>query len=233
MVVQRGSPDDVALKLAKKAALVVTDRGYLNIQKKWRERVADEATCKVVQIEGDVVVPVELASDKREYAARTLRPKIHKHLETFLVDLSTTAVDRSSLDLELESVDLSDPVKLAKSLKLEQQVEPVTEFFTGGTTKGKAILRNFLDEKFSDYAEHRNQPQTNDVSHMSKYLHFGQISPVWIAPGSAARERCTKKHRDVYRRTHRPARVADELCEFYRRLRQLQLFARLGAKNPR
>ena len=33
MVVQRGSPDEVALKLGKDAALVVTDRGYLRIQK--------------------------------------------------------------------------------------------------------------------------------------------------------------------------------------------------------
>ena len=32
---------------------------------------------------------------------------------------------------------------------------------------------------------HRNQPQTNRVSHMSthmsKYLHFGHISPVYLA----------------------------------------------------
>ncbi len=181
MVVQRGSPDEVALNLSKNAALLVTDRGYLNIQKKWRERVADEAACRVVQIEGDVVVPVELASNKREYAARTLRPKIHKHLEKFLVDLSTTAVNRSSLGLNIDGVDLQDPVKLAKSLKLEQQVLPVTEFFEGGTSRGKAIVENFLDNLFGDYAEHRNQPQTNDVSHMSKYLHFGQVSPVWLA----------------------------------------------------
>ena len=181
MVVQRGAPDEVALNLAKNAALLVTDRGYLNIQKKWRARVADEAKCGVVQVEGDVMVPVDLASNKREYAARTLRPKIHKHLEKFLVDLQTTPVDRSSLGLKVEGVDLGDPVKLAKSLKLEQQVPPVTEFFEGGTSRGKTIVANFLDNLFGDYAEHRNQPQTNDVSHMSKYLHFGQVSPVWLA----------------------------------------------------
>ncbi|CAN5754323.1 deoxyribodipyrimidine photo-lyase [soil metagenome] len=181
MVVQRGAPDEVAVNLSKHAALLITDRGYLNIQKKWREHVADSAACKVVQVEGDVVVPVNLASDKREYGARTLRPKIHKHLEKFLVDLKPTAVDQSSLGLKVEGVDLSDPVKLAKSLKLEQQVAPVSEFFEGGTSRGKAIIENFLDNKFSDYAEHRNQPQTNDVSHMSKYLHFGQVSPVWLA----------------------------------------------------
>ena len=59
MVVQRGSPDEVAVKLGKDAALVVTDRGYLRIQKEWRERVAEELDCKLVQVEDNVVVPVD------------------------------------------------------------------------------------------------------------------------------------------------------------------------------
>ena len=29
--------------------------------------------------------------------------------------------------------------------------------------------------------EHRNQPQTDDVSHMSKYLHYEHVSPVYLA----------------------------------------------------
>ena len=180
MVVQRGSPDEVALKLGKDASLVVTDRGYLRIQKAWREQVAEKLECKLVQVEDNVVVPVNLASDKREHAARTLRPKIHKHLEEFLVDLTTTSVDKSSLNLSVDSVDLSNPEELARGMKLEQQVEPVSQFFKGGTSQAKAIFRTFLEEKFSDYDENRNQPQTNDVSHMSKYLHFGQISPVYL-----------------------------------------------------
>ena len=86
-VVRRGAPDDVALELASDAALLVCDRGYLRHQRRWREKVAEQAPCLVVQVEGDVVVPVELASDKLESAARTIRPKITGHLERFLVDL--------------------------------------------------------------------------------------------------------------------------------------------------
>ena len=86
-VVQRGHPDDVALRLAQHASLVVCDRGYLRHQREWRDRVAQEAGCAVVQVESDVVVPVELVSDKPENAARTIRPKITRHLERFLVAL--------------------------------------------------------------------------------------------------------------------------------------------------
>ena len=77
-VLQRGAPDEVALKLAKDAALVVCDRDYLRLQRKWRERLAEEAPCKVVQVETNVVVPVELASGKKEHAARTLRPPVEQ-----------------------------------------------------------------------------------------------------------------------------------------------------------
>jgi deoxyribodipyrimidine photo-lyase len=39
MVVRRGSPDEVAIEASKDASLVVTDRGYMRPQKRWREKV--------------------------------------------------------------------------------------------------------------------------------------------------------------------------------------------------
>ncbi len=179
-VLQRGAPDEVAVRLAAEASLVVCDRGYLRHQREWRERVASDVGCRVVQVESDVVVPVELASDKKETAARTIRPKITKHLERFLVDLPQATLETTAAAPGIEGEDLSDIDALLAQLKLEQQVPPVP-LFTGGTTAGKEVLGYFLAERFADYVGHRNQPQTDDVSHMSKYLHFGQLSPVYIA----------------------------------------------------
>lgn len=181
LVICQGSPDEVALDLGKKAALMVTDRGYLRHQKQWRDRVARAANCPVIQVEADVVVPVELASNKAETAARTLRPKILKHLDQFLVELRTTPLDKPSLDLEVKGMDLKDLDSVLKQLKLDTSVNPVRHHFQGGTSQAKQVLQNFIRHKFSTYAENRNQPQTSDVSHMSKYLHFGQISPIYLA----------------------------------------------------
>lgn len=181
LVICQGSPDEVALDLGKKAALMVTDRGYLRHQKQWRDRVARAANCPVIQVEADVVVPVELASNKAETAARTLRLKILKHLDQFLVELRTTPLDKPSLDLEVKGMDLKDLDSVLKQLKLDTSVNPVRHHFQGGTTQAKQVLGNFIRHKFSTYAENRNQPQTSDVSHMSKYLHFGQISPIYLA----------------------------------------------------
>jgi len=82
MVVRRGHPPEVALELGRRASMIVCDRGYLRHQRDWREQVAQQAHCRVVPVESDVIMPVEIVSEKAEYAARTIRPKIHRHLET-------------------------------------------------------------------------------------------------------------------------------------------------------
>jgi deoxyribodipyrimidine photo-lyase len=108
LVVRKGSPDDVALEAGENASLIVTDRGYMRPQRRWREKVAKEAGCLVAQVESDVVVPVELASGKQETAARTLRPRINEYLDDFLVALTPTKPEKQSLDMPEEGLDLSD-----------------------------------------------------------------------------------------------------------------------------
>jgi deoxyribodipyrimidine photo-lyase len=179
LVVQLGSPVEVAIKLAQKAALVVCDRGYLRIQKHWYSHLVQSVRCRVIQVETDVVVPVELASDKCEYAARTIRPKIQRQLERFLCAVETIPVRQTSLHLNVDGLELNEPQMLAHSLKLNQLA--VSPFFKGGASQARAVLASFLAERFERYSQNRNQPQINDSSLMAMYLHFGQISPLDIA----------------------------------------------------
>ena len=180
-VMQRGSPDEVALKLARRAALVVCDRGYLRHQKKWRSNVAWEAGCRVLQVEGDVVVPVETASGKYEVAARTIRPKIEKLRGDFLKPLRRIQVEISASGLTLpHSLDLSDTNVLLNKLEIDRKIAPVSRF-KGGTSEARRRLRAFVDGPLENYAEARGEPARDQVSFLSAYLHFGQISPVEIA----------------------------------------------------
>lgn len=175
-VARRGSPDEVALGLGKDASLIVCDMSYLRLQKEWREKVAEDADCAVVQVETEVVVPAELASNKQEHAARTLRPKINKHLDDFLVQLQPTAVDKQSLNMKVNGLDLSNVEKILQDMDLDKSVGPLSHLYKGGTNEAKRILEDFLKDRFDGYVENRNQPQTDDVSHMSKYLHYGHVS---------------------------------------------------------
>jgi len=180
-VVRFGAPDDVALELAKRAALVVCDRGYLRHQRRWRERVASEVGCPVVQVESDIVVPVEVASDKQETAARTLRPKIERQRDDFLSGLSPTSPIKDSRRLSITGdVDLSDVPGLLRRLNLDGDVKPVKRL-RGGSSKARRRLAAFLRHRLEGYDERRNEPSEWHSSFMSPYLHFGQISPVEIA----------------------------------------------------
>ena len=198
MVLRRGHPSKVALKLGQRASMIVCDRGYLKHQRDWRMQVAHQAPCPVVQVESDVVVPVEVVSDKAEYAARTIRPKIHRNLEAYLTGIKQTRVKHQSLGLNLRGEDLGNMAQLLQNLNLDRSVPPVSDLFKGGTSRAVKRFDGFLRQRLKLYDQHSNQPQTNDISNMSPYLHFGQISPLYLALKISRAPDSLKAVKDAY-----------------------------------
>lgn len=181
MVIHRGDPVEVVTEITYRAALLVCDVGYLRHQRQWRRDIARKATCRTVAVEGDVVVPVAVASQKAEYAARTMRPKINSHVDTFLVPVPRYRPRRSSHSVKIGGMDLDDLNAVLNSLRIDRSVPKVTRFFRGGPNEAKKRLRGFIRNRLQSYARHTNQPQTDDISQLSPYLHFGQIAPLFVA----------------------------------------------------
>jgi deoxyribodipyrimidine photo-lyase len=180
-VIRRGKVDEVIPRLADRAALVVCDRGYLRRQTSSTARVASAANCRVVRIEGDVVVPTELASDRAELGARTLRPRLARYRSRFLVAHRSERVHVRAYNLPVASdVDLQDVPGVVRSLKIDQSVQAVNAF-RGGYSQAHARLRRFLMHELRGYEDSRSKLAAPQVSRLSPYLHFGQISPVEIA----------------------------------------------------
>lgn len=179
-IIWHTSPDDGAITLSKDSSLVVVDRGYLKIQRKWRSKVAKSIPCPLVQIESDVIVPVESASFKDEFSAATFRPKIKKKIEYFLQPVKKEELKNESIDVEIESFNIDNTKKALDKLDIDRSVKKV-EKFRGGTSKAKKLLEDFIKHKIHLYHEQRNNPSENIRSNMSPYLHFGQISPIFIA----------------------------------------------------
>ncbi|GEL42386.1 deoxyribodipyrimidine photo-lyase [Methylorubrum extorquens] len=201
-LLRRATPAEIAIDLSADAALLVLDRGYLAIQKRWYGEIEREAQCRIVQVEGDVVVPLETASTKHEYAARTLRPKLRKLWNDYLEPVEPRTVDHPAegliqrLKLK-DGLDVSDPAKLLAKLTLDTTVSPVKRF-RGGYTEAAGHLKRFLEHAFAGYGAGRNKPEAGAASHMSPYLHFGHISPVEIALAIRAAKDADDDDRSAY-----------------------------------
>ncbi len=179
-VLRIGEPSGVAIDLAREAALVVCDRGYLSHLREWRRHLAEVVKAPVVEVESELAVPVEAVSTKQEYAARTIRPKVHRVLGTYLVPVRAVEVGKRLSDPPRgEQVD--DVAALLGKLKPADHPGPVTEFFRGGATQAHRRLQRFRDERLPNYEEQRSEPGLDVASSLSPYLHFGQISELEIA----------------------------------------------------
>lgn len=180
LVVRHESPEQAATTMASRAAVVVVDRGYTRIQRRWRKHVALRAPCSVIQVESDVVVPVEVVSGKEEYSAATIRPKLRRWLDKFLKPVPVVPLKHDSLSLKIDSIDISD-VDLALAKIDPDSSVPRQRHYIGGTSEAKQRLRAFIEEKLDSYADGRSDPGLAIESHLSPYLHFGQISPLYVA----------------------------------------------------
>ncbi len=179
-VLRRGAPDAIALTLSQDAALVVCDAGYLRVPRLWRRQLAEGLDRRFIRVEGDVVAPIAQVSNKHEYAARTIRPRIQRVMEDYIAPLEPGPVARPE-DLGLVSdFDLSDIPAILKALRLDHGCPPVRRF-QGGAGEARARLAKFAEQALGDYGAARGKPEAEAVSYLSPYLHFGQISPVEIA----------------------------------------------------
>jgi deoxyribodipyrimidine photo-lyase len=180
MVVMRGDPPSGIAGFTKRASAVITDCGYLRIQKEWRRKAAMLLRCPLIQLESDVIVPVAEASPKEEYAAATIRSKLHKRLAEFFTDFKTPQIRKDSLSFENDGVDLRDPATLCKSLAIDHSVTAVDWIQPGEKAAGE-MLESYIETKLDHFLDLRNDPSLDYLSNMSPYLHFGQISPIKIA----------------------------------------------------
>lgn len=185
IVVRSGSdPAASIVELAGDAVEVVLDRGYLRHQRDWRAAVADAASCAVTCVEGDVVVPIDEVSEKQETAARTIRSKIEKRRDDYIIELDTTSIGdtkgvRVESDVQLDAFDDIDALLKRLGLDDGDGPQPIG-WLTPGTAAAKSSFDDFVD-RVGDYDDDRNRYTTDRTSMMSPYLHFGHISPVWLA----------------------------------------------------
>lgn len=154
---------------------VVTDFSPLRIYKKWQEDVATSLNVSVIQVDAHNIVPAWVISQKQEFAAYTIRPKVNKSLDEFLEEypeVLPVKAGKTSSNIDWKS--------LEKTLCVNREIEPVT-WCVSGEKAAEDTLFSFLNTRLQQYNEERNDPNKDAQSNLSPYLHFGQISAQRIA----------------------------------------------------
>lgn len=151
---------------------VVTDFSPLRIQRAWKADVAKLIPCPLIEVDAHNTVPAWVTSAKQEFAAYTIRPKLHKLLPTHLTEFPECRSATSSLSVP--HVDWSP---------LENTLAGFTDTvrFMPGEAAAQRELEEFLNERLVRYGEDRNDALVDGQSDLSPYLHYGMLSASRVA----------------------------------------------------
>jgi len=155
--------------------LLVTDFDPLKIKRRWKSGVLEDTELGVHEVDAHNIIPCWITSGKQEYAAYTIRPKIHRLLPRYLKEYPTLTKQVSPL--EIETVDWS---KVYNNLNLDAEVKEI-EWLKPGEREALKMMNYFIKEKLGGYTENRNNPAIDALSNLSPYLHFGQLSAQRVA----------------------------------------------------
>ena len=191
---REGHRPSVMSAFAKQASLIVTDLFPLPPWSNWVNSVASQAVGSFVEVDGHCVIPMPLfgRSVDRPYKFRDATKKWRKQrLQRSwpTSELKTVPYDGElpfePLMVEHQLSDANRRWALLERCEIDPTVHPVWSF-KGGERAALARWQAFKDKGLGGYARRRNNAaDTEGVSRMSAYIHYGMISPMKIAREAA------------------------------------------------
>ena len=179
---RRSDPDDILYRLATDAVAVVSDDYPTFVARRHNAGVPEKLDVSYHVVDSSCVVPMALL-DRREYAAYTIRPKIHRLMPLHLYALEAVRVKRkwSTDPLSVHTAVTVDNIPaLVASCEIDHAVRPANGI-RGGRREAESTLAAFLENRLRRYARERNEPSQHATSGLSPFLHFGQISSLEVA----------------------------------------------------
>ncbi len=160
-------------------ALVVGDENPLRGPERWRVRAAAALHAPFWTVDADVIVPSALL-ERREYAARTIRPRIARVLARHLAPPGNPRARARWRRGERPRSAPLETAALLERLPLDRSARRVAGA-RGGTAAGLRALRRFTGRRLASYERDRNDPAVPGTSGLSPYLHFGHLGPHTVA----------------------------------------------------
>ena len=156
---------------------LITDFSPLKVYKKRLNKIIEDIEIPVDMVDAHNIIPAWTVSDKQEFAAHTIRRKIHILLDSFLHSFPKVISHPFNANIEHETI---DPDAILRELQIDNSVQEVN-WINPGENEGKRSLKTYLNERMDVTGESRNDPNKDSLSNLSPYIHFGQLSAQEIA----------------------------------------------------
>jgi len=163
-IIRNGEADVELVKIIKevKASHLFVDFNPLRDAQTMVNNVKAKINISMFEVDAHNVIPAFYVTNKQEWGAYTLRPKVHKLLDKYLTEFPPV-LKQAKTNLNIESDD--------KELLGEEN--KVVDF-------ASLALKEFIEKRLKNY-DQRNDPNADATSRLSAYLHFGQLSAQRIA----------------------------------------------------
>ena len=155
---------------------MVTDFSPLKVYKNRLRKVLSRISISVTQVDTHNIIPAWEVTDKKEFAAYTIRPKIKKWLPEFLTEIPKIKKHPIVAKFKKKEIEWE---KIINSLNINFEVKMV-DWINPGEKEGMKLLSQ-LKTTLKGYNEGRNNPTINKLSNISPYFHYGHISPQRVA----------------------------------------------------
>jgi deoxyribodipyrimidine photo-lyase len=172
-----GEPEETIPQLINEldSSMLISDFDPLKIKRSWKDAVNKSIKIPHLEVDAHNIVPCRLVSQKIEFGAYTLRPKIKNLLSQLLVEIP----EIPSIKVKAYSTPTSWEAAM-NWINADSSVATI-EWLTPGSEAGLEMLKNFINEGLTGYSINRNNPVLDGQSNLSPYLHFGQIAAQRVA----------------------------------------------------
>lgn len=205
-----GSPEVEIPRFARrhKIGAVVADFSPLRVNRQWQQEVARQLSVPFFAVDAHNIVPCWVASDKQEYAAYTLRPKLRRLLPEFLEEFPPPRKHPFAWQATAPQTDWQ---RAYKTLKVDKDVAAI-EWLRPGEKAANRQLDAFASNQLAVYDAARNDPNAGGQSNLSPYLHFGQIAAQRVALTVQRHDRNLKSQEAFLEELIVRRELADNFC---------------------
>ena len=123
------------------------------------------------------IIPTWIASDKQEFAAHTMRRKVHVALEKYMTEPDDIVKHSFTASHKAEGISFEQAWEFISNIPARGIMIDATP----GEKASTAHLADFIEDRLDTYALKRNDIAHDQQSGLSPYLHFGHISSLRVA----------------------------------------------------